>query len=59
MADNKSNVGQADRERISIVGDYELGYWAERFGVSQEAVRKAVERVGPIVQDVQKALDES
>jgi hypothetical protein len=56
MVDDKSNVGGADRKRINPEEDYEMQYWTEKFGVSREELKKAVDRVGPMADDVAKAL---
>jgi hypothetical protein len=46
VADDKSKSGGQDRKRINLSEDYEVRDWASKFGVSQEALRKAVEAVG-------------
>lgn len=56
MADSKTAVGKPDRDRVNVHEDYELNDWAEKWNVSKEAVKKAVERVGPMAKDVQKEL---
>ena len=55
MADDKSKVA-ADRKRINVGEDYECRYWSERFGVSADELKRTVQRVGPMVDDVAKAL---
>jgi hypothetical protein len=52
MADNPSARGPQDRQRIDIHQEHELRYWTEKFGVSADALREAVQQVGPMVQDV-------
>ncbi|NII53656.1 DUF3606 domain-containing protein [Luteibacter sp. SG786] len=56
MADDKSNRGQADRSRINVNEDYEVRYWTKEFGISEDALRDAVKRVGPMVDDVRAEL---
>lgn len=56
MADDKSEVGKPDRDRINSNEEYELNEWARHFGVSKERVKQAVERVGPMVKDVEQSL---
>lgn len=56
MSDDKSKTGQADRSRINLSEDYEVRDWAAKFGVTQEALRRAVERVGPMAEDVKREL---
>ncbi len=56
MADNKTKVGKADRDRINSHEEYEMNDWASHFGVTKEKLRETVDRVGPMVKDVEKAL---
>jgi len=56
MADDKGNPGRPDRERINMEEDYEVQYWSEKFGVSQEELAAAVEKVGPMASDVKREL---
>jgi hypothetical protein len=46
MSDNLSKRGGSDRRRIDISQDYELRDWAKQFGVSPDALKKAVAAVG-------------
>jgi hypothetical protein len=55
--DSKENVGSPDRDRINVNEDYELQYWSEKFGVSREELKKAVESAGTSVKDVQAYLN--
>jgi hypothetical protein len=59
MADDKSKVGQQDRQRINTGEDYEVQDWARQLGVSAEQLRAAVKAVGPMAADVRKYLKES
>jgi hypothetical protein len=36
--------------------DYECRHWAEKFGVSPAELKRAVQKVGPIADDVARAL---
>jgi hypothetical protein len=56
MADDPSKRRGSDRQRINVHEDYELRYWSEKFGVSRDELRRAVEQVGPMVQDVARHL---
>ena len=56
MADDLKNRGPADRSRVNINEDHELRYWTEKFGVSENALKAAVDRAGPMAADVAKAL---
>jgi predicted double-glycine peptidase len=50
------NKASRDRSKISIQDDYELKYWARHFGVSQEDLRRAIEKVGNSAASVRKEL---
>ena len=56
MSDDKSETGNPDRQRISLSEDYEVRDWAEKFGVSEDRLRKAVEKVGNQADDVEREL---
>ena len=55
--DSTKNVGSPDRDRINVNEDYELQYWSEKFGVSRERLKEAVDAVGTSVDAVQKYLN--
>jgi len=55
--DSTKNVGSPDRDRINVNEDYELQYWSEKFGVSRDRLKEAVEAVGTSVEAVQKYLN--
>ena len=46
MSDDKTKSGSPDRDRISTSEEYEVRYWAEKFGVSHDALRQAVKDSG-------------
>ncbi|PWS33878.1 DUF3606 domain-containing protein [Pedobacter paludis] len=54
--DDKSKKGGADRARININESYEVDYWSNKFGVSKDKLRAAVQTVGTSVVDVEKYL---
>ena len=56
MTDDKTNTGNPDRQRISLSEDYEVRDWAQRFGVTEKALRDAVERVGDDADAVRREL---
>jgi len=56
MSDNKMNIGGADRRRISLEEDYELRYWANKFGVTRDELKKVVRQVGDNPQAVEDYL---
>jgi hypothetical protein len=46
MADDKSMVGGADRDRVAAGEDYEVNDFARRHGLSPDEVRQMIARVG-------------
>ena len=56
MSDDLNNRGPADRTRVNLGEDYEARYWANKWGVSQDELRAAVDRVGVMADDVERAL---
>jgi len=56
MSDNKMNIGGDDRRRISLTEDYELRYWANKFGVSRDELKEVVRQVGDNPQAVEDYL---
>lgn len=59
MADDPNKTRPQDAQRINVHQDHELRYWSEKFGVSHEQLKRVVERVGPMADDVQRALSAS
>lgn len=56
MSDDKSRSGGQDRTRISLSEDYEVRDWAAKFGVTEKALRDAVDQVGNNAADVEREL---
>lgn len=56
MSDDKNQIGGQDRKRISLDEDYEVRDWAEKFGVTADALRASVGRVGNMAEDVERDL---
>lgn len=56
MADNKDDRGPQDRSRVNTSEMYELQYWSKKFGVTPGEVKAAVDKVGPMVNDVEAEL---
>lgn len=54
--DSKKNTGSPDRDRINVNEDYELQDWSQKFGVSHEDLKKAVQAVGTMARDVEDYL---
>ncbi|HEX2559220.1 DUF3606 domain-containing protein [Phenylobacterium sp.] len=46
MADNKQNVGEPDRSRVSGSEDYEVRYFAEKHGLSMDQARDLISKHG-------------
>lgn len=59
MADDKTNTGAPDRQRININEDYDVRYWASKFGVTAESLKQAVGTAGTWADDVQAHLKRS
>jgi hypothetical protein len=45
--------------RIDVDNDDEIRWWAKELGVSGVAILDAVEKVGPLVDDVRRHLDQA
>lgn len=54
--DDLHSAGSRDRSRINTDQDHEVRYWSERLGVSPEELRRAVKRVGPMMEAVRREL---
>jgi hypothetical protein len=46
MSDDPSNRGGQDKQRINLSQDYEVRYWTDKFGVTPDELRDAVDKVG-------------
>ncbi|HVI33743.1 DUF3606 domain-containing protein [Phenylobacterium sp.] len=46
MADNKQDVGEPDRSRVSGSEDYEVRYFADQHGLSMDEARELIARHG-------------
>ena len=56
MADNPDDRGPRDRSRINVNQPHELQYWSRKLGVTEQELRSAVEKAGPMVDNVQREL---
>jgi len=56
MSDDKNKRGEPDRSRISTSEDYEVRYWADKFGVSHEELKAAVKAAGNSPEKVEAYL---
>jgi hypothetical protein len=55
MADDNT-IELPKRATINVHEDYELEWWARQFGLSKDAVRAAVKKVGVMADGVAKEL---
>jgi phage/plasmid primase-like uncharacterized protein len=46
MADDRSNRGGRDRNRVAAGQGYELGYFARKHGISREQAKSLIQRIG-------------
>ena len=56
MADDLTNRGPADRDRVNVNEDWEVRYWCGEFGCTEDELRAAVRAVGPMRADVERRL---
>ncbi|WP_406826553.1 DUF3606 domain-containing protein [Pedobacter sp. KACC 23697] len=54
--DDKQKTDHADRARINVNEAYELDYWSNKFGVSKDKLKAAVETVGASARAVEDYL---
>ncbi len=57
MADNKQNVGEPDRSRVSGSEDYEVRYFAEKHGISMDHARELIARHGSQREELDAAAE--
>jgi len=56
MSDNLATRGTQDRVRINMNQEHEVRYWTEQFDVSREELQRAIDKVGPMVDAVERQL---
>jgi hypothetical protein len=56
MQDAPHLPGDTRRRLIHIDEEYEVRHWVLKWGVPAEVLRRAVEKVGPVVEDVRREL---
>ena len=54
MSDDKTETGKPDRQRIALGEDYEVRDWSQKFGVTPEKLKQAVQAVGNQADDVER-----
>jgi hypothetical protein len=57
--DDKSKTRPQDSSRVNISEDYEVQYWSEKFKVSPDRLKQAVQKVGAMAKDVERELGRS
>ena len=56
MSDDKSLRTPADAQRVNVGEDYEVRYWTDKWSVTPEQLRAAVDKVGVMADDVEREL---
>ena len=56
MADDPRETRPQDAQRVNVTQEHELRYWSQKFGVSPEQLKRVVGRVGPMAEDVERAI---
>lgn len=56
MADDKSKVGKADRDRIAEDEPYEVEALAKKYGMTTDQARTAIRAYGPMRKDIEAHL---
>jgi hypothetical protein len=59
MSDDRTKRGGQDRSGINLSEDYEIRYWSDELGVTELKLQAAVEKVGPMADDVRQYLKKS
>lgn len=58
MADDKSNVGGRDRQRVAGGEDYEVRDFAEANGITVEQAQQLIERHGNSREELERAAQQ-
>ena len=56
MADDLKQRGGADADRININEKWEFESWSKKLGVSEDQLKQAVKKAGPMAKDVRREL---
>ncbi len=56
MSDNKDLRGPQDASRINVNEEYEVRYWSQKFGITADELRKAVQQAGVSAKAVEEQL---
>ena len=57
MADDLTRRVPEDPTKINVNQSWEVQYWTEKFGVTEQQLKTAVKAVGPLVKDVKRHLN--
>ncbi|WP_333878727.1 DUF3606 domain-containing protein [Methylobacter sp.] len=57
MSDNLKIRQPEDLKQINVHEDWELQYWSNKFGITKDQLRQAVQKVGTYVDDVKNYLN--
>ena len=58
MADDKTNVGAADRRTVAGGEDYEVEYFARKHGITSEQARALISRIGNNRAELDRAAEQ-
>ena len=53
----KTKTAPQDAKRVNVNEEYEVAYWSKRLGTTPEKLRAAVNKVGVMVNDVEKEMN--
>ena len=56
MEEDKNNTGQIEEERISLLEEYDIQNWSERFMITPEELKRAIIDVGNKVKVVEEFI---
>jgi Protein of unknown function (DUF3606) len=56
MSDDRTKRGPQDAARVNVHEKWELDYWTEKLGVTEQQLKDAVAQVGPMAKDVRSHL---
>lgn len=56
MSDDKTNRGPEDASRVNVNEDYEMRYWTQTLGVTDEGLKQLVKDQGVSVDAIRAAI---
>jgi hypothetical protein len=56
MSDDKTLRTPADAQRVNVGEDDEVRYWTDKWNVTPQQLRAAVDKVGVMADDVEREL---